>query len=827
MCEDVCSRLTTEEQGRIERAFCSIDKDADGMIGVLELKAALEALDLEAKPEELWELLSTVEQIKIETGRFMACIDIKEFSRIVAEKMRLDSSQEDSSSGSGGVTANVSPLRASDMTTRMANALEAASRRSQTIAEQHMQVLQSQVLHQVEDLVSRLHDEHATALREIRASISPTDVDPLGEVWAPPRKLSSPNPPEIEPTQLRTSVVLPRYTSEDAPPELQAAAPSWESASPKSLRAVEDPTARSQMLLPGGVPENGSLGGDAESPTASCPITKTLATKRHRTGSIAASSTGLRRQSTSAHLAAAEAIQKCIRARGKSTLRQEAFDASLKVLEGNPGDSDDENGSDMGNVQRLQEEKDVNRQLFVDAATLKERVRRALIKHKYNVKDHYKTTGIPQQVAKSTYFEYVTLAVVVVNSIWIWVDADLNPEPVLAQSSAIFQVMENGFCVYFVFEWLIRFLSFQWTKSALRDTWFVFDTILVILTVIDTWVLSLVYVLSTAAANGAYSLGMDPDVLKLFRMMRLTRMARMARLLRWMPALLIILKGIFIAGKSVMFTLLLLFFTIFVFGITFRQLTADTPVGELYFSSVHGSMLSLFLHGTLPDLAEMVKALGTAHVGLGVLLVIFIVIATLTIMNMLVGILVEVVSTVSTIENETLMVNMVRAKMLQMIEVLGLDLDGNGYLSRMEYESLLVLPEAAQFIQEVGVDVVGLVEYSDFIFKDREMSFSDFVELILQLRGTNTATVKDIVDLRKQVMQGMENHFKYVFDRLDSIYEMLGAKEHHKIHPRVHVTEVPRPARRSEVSLMSISSKEVLSPSWQRQGSSRFFDGAQ
>merc|ERR1712039_816160 len=56
-------------------------------------------------------------------------------------------------------------------------------------------------------------------------------------------------------------------------------------------------------------------------------------------------------------------------------------------------------------------------------------------------------------------------------------------------------------------------------------------------------------------------------------------------------------------------------------------------------------------------------------------------------------------------------------------------------------------------MQEVGVDVVGLVEYSGFIFKDSEMSFTDFVELILQLRGTNQATVKDIVDLRKQVMQ--------------------------------------------------------------------------
>merc|ERR1712194_197953 len=33
----------------------------------------------------------------------------------------------------------------------------------------------------------------------------------------------------------------------------------------------------------------------------------------------------------------------------------------------------------------------------------------------------------------------------------------------------------------------------------------------------------------------------------------------------------------------------------------------------------------------------------------------------------------------------------------------------------------------------------------------KQITFADFVELLLQLRGTNNATVKDIVDLRKFV----------------------------------------------------------------------------
>jgi len=46
-----------------------------------------------------------------------------------------------------------------------------------------------------------------------------------------------------------------------------------------------------------------------------------------------------------------------------------------------------------------------------------------------------------------------------------------------------------------------------------------------------------------------------------------------------------------------------------------------------------------------------------------------------------------------------------------------------------------------------------LMDFTEFIFGDvteaKELSFPDFMDMILQLRGSNTATVKDVVDLRK------------------------------------------------------------------------------
>jgi len=390
---------------------------------------------------------------------------------------------------------------------------------------------------------------------------------------------------------------------------------------------------------------------------------------------------------------------------------------------------------------------------YLKGDMLKEEVRTALLKHRYDVKEQYSKSGIAQQIARSNIFELFTISVVMLNAAWIAIALDLNDKEVLAESDAVFQIGEHAFCAYFTVELLIRFLAFRTTRLALKDHWFMFDTILVSLMIFETWVFEILIALGHSG-NG--SVGVSPDMLKLLRLLRLTRMARMARLLRWVPELMILLKGLWLASKSVFFTLVLLVLTVYLFALVFRQITDSTPIGDQYFPSVWTAFLSLLLKGTLPDLADWVNEVGRENLFLAALLMVFILFATLTVMNMLVGVLVEVVANVSTMENETMMVNMVRAKMLLMIEKLELDKDGNGTLSKAEFEQLLVLPEAAQFMQSVGVDVVGLVEFSDFIFKEKELTFPDFVELVLQLRGSNQATVKDIVDMRKQMTAEFE-----------------------------------------------------------------------
>merc|ERR1719355_113248 len=89
---------------------------------------------------------------------------------------------------------------------------------------------------------------------------------------------------------------------------------------------------------------------------------------------------------------------------------------------------------------------------------------------------------------------------------------------------------------------------------------------------------------------------------------------------------------------------------------------------------------------------------------------VYILLAGLTVMNMLVGVLCEVVSVVSSVEKESLLVNYVKGTLLNMLQTSGLDADGDNLIAKNEFEQLLENPVAARALSEVGVDVIGLVD---------------------------------------------------------------------------------------------------------------------
>merc|ERR1740123_529763 len=86
---------------------------------------------------------------------------------------------------------------------------------------------------------------------------------------------------------------------------------------------------------------------------------------------------------------------------------------------------------------------------------------------------------------------------------------------------------------------------------------------------------------------------------------------------------------------------------------------------------------------------------------------------------------------------------------------------GDLEISKEAFIHLLSNKKAVGILQEVGVDVVGLVDFADTIFEpamtaDGEeerayLTFHEFMGVVLELRGGNSATVKDMVNLRKHM----------------------------------------------------------------------------
>ncbi|CAE8681273.1 unnamed protein product [Polarella glacialis] len=394
---------------------------------------------------------------------------------------------------------------------------------------------------------------------------------------------------------------------------------------------------------------------------------------------------------------------------------------------------------------------------------MKDQVRKAIHKPVYRVADYYYDEGICQAIARSPKFDFITLVVIAVNTLWIAVDMDNNKAESPLVAGWEFLVMDNAFCFFFSGELIIRFGAFCHKRHAVKDISFVFDSFLVGMMVLETWIQPGVLLILRAASGGSKAgspnLGAG-SILRIFRLMRLTRVARLGRLMRALPELMVLIKGLVTASRSVFFTMALLTMVVYIFAIALCQLSAGTQLGETYFTSIPHGMMSLLLYGALPDVSFIVYQFLNEGAIYGIIFLIYILLAYLTVMNMLTGVIVEVVGVVASMENEEMSVKFVRSRLLTVLRAVKGEASEETLITREEFETYLTRTDFVRAVQDVGVDALGLIDLADIIFPENySIKFGEFMEVMLQLRGSNQATVKDIVDLRKYVIQELNDSY--------------------------------------------------------------------
>merc|ERR1711920_860817 len=134
----------------------------------------------------------------------------------------------------------------------------------------------------------------------------------------------------------------------------------------------------------------------------------------------------------------------------------------------------------------------------------------------------------------------------------------------------------------------------------------------------------------------------------------------MGRLVRSMPELLVMTRAMATATRTAAITLGFLLGIDYIFAVAFTQISRGSPLAKTHFPSVFESMHTLLIAGAFPDNDDLMRATMAQHFFIWFLMFVYFLLTAVTIMNMMIGVLVEIVKCAAHVEKETLDVTALR-----------------------------------------------------------------------------------------------------------------------------------------------------------------------
>eukprot|EP00746_Dinoflagellata_sp_MGD_P000551 gnl/MRDRNA2_/MRDRNA2_100992_c0_seq1.p1 gnl/MRDRNA2_/MRDRNA2_100992_c0~~gnl/MRDRNA2_/MRDRNA2_100992_c0_seq1.p1 ORF type:complete len:771 (-),score=141.75 gnl/MRDRNA2_/MRDRNA2_100992_c0_seq1:300-2612(-) len=398
-----------------------------------------------------------------------------------------------------------------------------------------------------------------------------------------------------------------------------------------------------------------------------------------------------------------------------------------------------------------------------------------------------------QKIVNGGVFQLLQMVAIVLNTLLIGFDVEFNGEDASSETRAIFKTMDHAFCIFFTAEIMLRIGAMKkrptWGKTitkAFKDRWFVFDFLLVLFMVVETWALPIFLAMQQQEHRSS---GLDQlATFRLLRLVRLSRLGRIARLMKFFPETMTMVKSIIAATRAVLCTLGLLATLLYVFAIIFKARCEQTAIQHM-FPSLLGSMWQLLLNGAFMDnLGETVDAIYQEDAMLAGLFMLFVFLSNLTVLNMLIGVICEVANNVSVKEKEMLSAKLLKIDLMEFLDCF--DMDDDGSISMDEFDLLMKNPDVKAMLTRHDVDWGNVVSLKESLFIDKEasiaaefeawnmaeatgddpnlsklsvapvtrnLSYDELVSVILRFRGGGgiQATMLDIVNLDKSMTNQM------------------------------------------------------------------------
>lgn len=452
---------------------------------------------------------------------------------------------------------------------------------------------------------------------------------------------------------------------------------------------------------------------------------------------------------------------------------------------------------------RATQEKEIRRpKSMKDVATCVYDFAGADANHEHSVADlalAKKRAGTIKRIVTSSYFEFLCAFIIGLNAVHIALSTELAMDYAINNvgqgswvPSEFISMSGLFFNVFYLIELVMKLLVFRLKFFTGEDSgWNIFDFALVCSGVLN--------LIMDEMLSGA---SIDLKWLRLLRLLKMMKMLRVVRVMHMFTELRLMVSAIKSSGGTLLWLIVLLGITFFIFGMCFLQgltaflneATSDSMSEEQFkdiqdnWSTVDVTMLTLFasITGGRPWMAtvEPLALAGSLYHSLFLLYMAF---SLFAISNVVTGIFVDACLKLATSDYDSLVQEVIERDKLnsnRLKEIfLGMDENGDGTFTYSELCDKLGDPKVRAFFTAFQVEADDAKRVYKMIDRghDHGVSVDDFLHGCIKLKGT--AKSIDMFCLMKETTDQLEhmNHFmnfaEESFDGMRSAFRKMGFKQ--------------------------------------------------
>ena len=350
------------------------------------------------------------------------------------------------------------------------------------------------------------------------------------------------------------------------------------------------------------------------------------------------------------------------------------------------------------------------------------------------------------------------------------------------------RLLDIVFTTLFCIELSLKLAALEFRFFFMADwKWNILDFVLVLISIIET-------ILANSSLQLSY--------IRILRLCRVLRMVRVVREVPFFEKLRMMMNAVANSVASLVWALVLLFFSIYMFSCVFLQGATqyilnsseghDTHIEVLaeFFPNMHGALLTLFMAVTSGiswwEVEEVLLEVGWVY---GALFVMYIAVMILALLNIVTGIFLNDALEMAAMDQE-LQKKFELEKRAQMADELRdifskLDTGDSGTITFDEFERFMGTPGASSLFSVFGLNIVDAVPLFDALDVDenRELGIEEFVMGCIQLQG-EARTVDLVTHMRenKKIMQRASKAAQSAEQQLRELRDMLSIsfQSHHE-----------------------------------------------